>query len=107
METYLSKRKSLRGVVLILDIRRVPVDEDRQMLEWLGSYGIQPILVITKCDKVSKNEKARQTAIIASGLGVPKEEFCFFSALSREGIEQVWERIEQALAPYCDEPQSV
>jgi GTP-binding protein len=107
METYLSKRKSLRGVVLILDIRRVPTDEDRQMLAWLGSYGIQPILVITKCDKVSKNEKARQTAIIAGELGVKKEEFCFFSALNREGVEQVWERIEQVLAPFCDEPQSV
>jgi len=38
---------------------------------------------------------------------VEKEEFCFFSALSKDGVEQVWERIEQVLAPYCDEPESV
>ena len=98
VETYLSKRQSLRGVVLILDIRRVPTEEDRQMLEWLRSYQIRPVLVITKCDKVSKNERARQTAVIARELAVAPEEFCFFSALKREGQERIWGRIEELLA---------
>jgi GTP-binding protein len=102
METYLSRRQSLRGVVLIFDIRRVPTDEDRQMLGWLRAYGISPLLVITKCDKVSKNERARQAAVIARELAVAPEEFCFFSALKREGAERIWTRIEQLLA--LDEP---
>src|SRR5512138_1254205 len=49
MQTYLSHRSNLRGVVLIVDVRRVPKDEDIQMLEWLRAYGIQPITVVTKC----------------------------------------------------------
>ncbi len=97
METYLSRRENLRGVVLILDIRRTPTDEDRQMLAWLRSYGITPILVVTKCDKVSKNERARQAALIASALQVTKGDLSFFSALSREGTEEVWARIEAML----------
>ncbi|HEY6839467.1 MAG TPA: ribosome biogenesis GTP-binding protein YihA/YsxC [Geobacteraceae bacterium] len=97
METYLSRRENLRGVVLILDIRRTPTDEDRQMLAWLRAYDISPILVVTKCDKVSKNERARQAALIASALQVAKEELSFFSALSREGTEEVWARIEAVL----------
>jgi len=97
METYLSRRENLRGVVLIFDIRRTPVEEDLQMLGWLRSYGIAPILVVTKCDKVSKNEKAKQSALIARTLGVEKDELCFFSALSREGADGVWKRIEELL----------
>jgi GTP-binding protein len=97
IETYLSKRESLRGVVLILDIRRIPVAEDRQMLEWLRAYGIQPLLVVTKCDKVSKNERARQTTAISKALAVSPGEFTFFSALTREGKDEIWGRIEGVL----------
>ena len=97
METYLSRRATLRGVVLILDIRRTPTAEDRQMLEWLRNYSVAPILVVTKCDKVSKNERARQAALIARTLEVSPAELSFFSALSREGTEGIWERIEDLL----------
>ena len=98
IETYLGARDNLRGVVLILDVRRVPGDEDRQMLNWLRAYGIPPLLVVTKCDKVSKNERARQGSVIAGELGVPVAELTFFSALSKEGRDGVWERLERLLA---------
>jgi len=97
METYLSRRTNLRGVVLIFDIRRTPRDEDLQMLAWLRTYGIAPILVVTKCDKVSKNERGRQLAVIARELAVERGELCCFSALSREGVEAIWGRIEALL----------
>jgi len=98
METYLSSRENLRVVVLILDIRRVPTAEDRQMLEWLRAYSVSPLLVVTKCDKVSKNERARQAALIARTLEVEKGELHFFSALSKEGKDAVWQEIERLLA---------
>lgn len=104
METYLAKRKNLRGVVLILDIRRVPTEDDLQMLAWLRAYSVAPILVVTKCDKLSKNERARQTAVIAEKLGVDKGELTFFSALNKEGRDAVWARIDALLAPDDAEP---
>lgn len=97
METYLSKRANLRGVILILDIRRTPVAEDVQMLHWLRAYSVKPIIVVTKCDKVSKNERAKQAAVIAQTIGIQMAELNFFSALSKEGKDQIWQRIEGVL----------
>ena len=98
IETYLSKRSNLRGVVLILDIRRVPTAEDLNMIDWLRAYGVTPLLVVTKCDKVSKNERARQTEIITKTLAMGKDELLFFSALSKEGTDMIWAKIEALLA---------
>lgn len=97
METYLSGRKNLRGVVLILDIRRTPTGEDLQMLQWLRACGIPPLIVVTKCDKLSKNQRSRQAAVIARQLGMESGELALFSALTREGLDGVWERIEELL----------
>ena len=97
VEAYLSRRESLKAVVLILDIRRTPSDGDLQMLNWLSNYNIPPIIVLTKCDKLSKLERARQTAIIATTIGRDKSDLLFFSALSKEGRDGIWDRIELLL----------
>jgi len=97
IETYLERRKNLRCVVLILDVRRVPSAEDRLMLQWLRNYSIPVLLVINKCDKVSRNERARQAAVIARTLEVPVTELVFFSALLKEGRDTLWERLEAML----------
>ena len=98
VETYLSTRSNLGCVVLIVDVRRVPTEEDQLMLQWLRAYEIPALVVVTKCDKVSKNERARQTAVITRTLGLTPDEMAFFSALSKEGRDEVWARIEAILA---------
>ena len=97
IEKYLSMRTTLRGVVLIIDIRRIPKEEDLQLLNWLRTFSIPPILVVTKCDKVSKNERERQLNLISKELGVEKSALNPFSALSKEGLENIWTRIETVL----------
>ena len=104
MQTYLSSRANLRGVVLIIDVRRIPKEEDIQMFEWLRTFGIPPILVVTKCDKVSKSQRERHIAAIGGELGVARGEICSFSALSRDGSEGIWKRIEELLAPDAEAP---
>lgn len=99
MQAYLGSRPTLQGVVLILDVRRVPSAEDLQMLQFLQSYHIRPILVVTKCDKVSKSERKRQAQVIARTLQVSETELLFFSALSREGVEEIWQAVEPLLSP--------
>jgi GTP-binding protein len=99
VETYLSRRPCLKGVVLILDIRRTPNDEDLQLLAWLRAYGIPPVIVVTKCDKVTKNERAKQSALIARSVEMDKGDLCFFSALSKEGVGGVWKRIDALIVP--------
>jgi len=97
IENYLAKRDSLKTVVLILDIRRIPSDGDMQMLNWLNNYGIPPLIVLTKCDKLSKLETAKQTALIAAAIDRKKEDLLFFSALSKKGRDEIWLKIEQML----------
>lgn len=97
IETYLGRRENLRGVVTILDVRRVPSKEDLLMFQWLKTYSVPTLVVINKCDKVSRNERARQAAVISRTIDVPAEEFVFFSALTRNGKDQLWEKLEMLL----------
>jgi len=94
IEAYLSGRKTLQGVILILDIRRVPRQEEFDLIHWLNDYGIACIPVLTKTDKLSKNKQGRQVSAIAETLGVVKEDLILFSAKSRQGKDAVWRAIE-------------
>jgi len=98
IRTYLESRTNLRAVVLLFDIRRIPRDEDLQLLDWLEEFAIPTIPVITKADKVSRNQRAKHVRQIAEATGLPKDAFSLFSALAKEGRDEVWERIEQAFA---------
>ena len=97
IETYLAQRENLKTVVLILDIRRIPSDGDLDMLGWLERYNIPPIIVLTKCDKLSKTERARQTALISSAIKRDKSILLPFSALSKDGRDGIWLEIKQKL----------
>ncbi|MDO3377513.1 ribosome biogenesis GTP-binding protein YihA/YsxC [Geoalkalibacter halelectricus] len=97
IRTYLEKRRNLRGVVLILDIRRIPGEEDLQFLDWLEEYQIPTIAVITKADKVTRGQRREHVRKIAAACGLPEDAFTLFSATSREGRADVWERVAQAL----------
>ena len=61
IETYLSGRRTLKAVVVIMDIRRTPREEEQNLIAWLKHYSIAKILVLTKADKLSKT-KQKQTA---------------------------------------------
>ena len=94
---YLRGRSNLRAVVWLLDVRRDPSEEDLRFLDWLEESEIPTIPVITKVDKVSRNELARRVAKIASSTGLSTELLTPFSVLTRQGCEEVWELIALAL----------
>jgi GTP-binding protein len=96
---YLKGRQALRAVVWLLDVRRDPSQEDLQFLDWLEESEIPTIPVITKVDKVSRNELARRMARISQITGLSKELFTPFSVLSKQGYEDLWELINLALEP--------
>ena len=97
IQTYLQSRPNLCAVVVLFDIRRVPREEDLQLLDWLEEYEVPTIPVITKVDKVTRNRRAAQIAPIVEATGLPREAFSLFSALSKEGRDEVWERLEIAI----------
>jgi len=94
IETYLSTRKTLKGVALIMDVRRIPGIQDLYFIEWLYYYNIPGILILTKADKLSKTKQLTQQATIAKALSVDKDELILFSAKSRLGKDVVWDAVE-------------
>jgi len=99
IETYLAGRGTLKGVVVILDIRRTPREEEHNLIAWLAHYSIASILVLTKVDKLSKTKQAKQRAAVARTLARDAGDLILFSAKSRKGREDVWQAINKLLNP--------
>ena len=94
---YLTGRTNLKAVVWLLDARREPSDEDLHFLDWLEEAERPTIPVVTKIDKLSRNELARQLAAIGRATGLELDVFTKFSSVTREGCTELWERIEAAI----------
>ncbi len=93
IETYLSTRKTLKGVVIILDIRRMPREEEHNLIDWLAHYAIASIVVLTKTDKLSKTKVIKQQTAIVEALAVAKDDTILFSAKTRLGRDAVWDAV--------------
>ncbi len=97
VETYLSTRKTLKGVVLIMDIRREQGRQELDFIDWLEYYSIPSILTLTKTDKLSKTKQIKQRLSIAKDLGVDNNDLILFSAKTRLGKDSVWDAVEQLI----------
>jgi GTP-binding protein len=93
IETFLAGRDTLKGVVVILDIRRIPRQEELNLLGWLSHYAIPAIVVLTKTDKLSRNKVNRQHDENARALSIKPEELILFSAKTRRGKDALWKAI--------------
>lgn len=92
IEEYLkSERKKL--VFVLLDIRRIPSQEDLEMIEWLKHYGIDYKIIFTKVDKFSNNERIKQVKEIKKKIDIDGERAMFFSSLTKYGKNEVLEFI--------------
>ena len=97
IEKYLSTRETLKGVVLIMDIRRIPGTEELQLINFLNHLGIPNIFILTKADKLSKTKQAKQHKAIAETLFMAENDFIIFSAKTRLGKEAVLRSIENLI----------
>ncbi len=97
IETYITTRKTLKGVVLIMDIRRIPKQEEMNMLDWLNHYDIPSLPVLTKSDKLSKTRQQKQLKEIANTLSADKDNLILFSAKSRQGKDEVWDAVKKLI----------
>jgi GTP-binding protein len=97
VETYLLNRKTLKGVVLIMDIRRMPGTHELDFIEWLRYHTIPTILILTKADKLSKSKQMNQHIAITKILGTHHDDLILFSAKTRMGKDATWAEIEQLI----------
>lgn len=59
LEAYLRERKSLRGLVLLMDCRHPLKDFDRQMIAWCGQAEMPVHILLTKCDKLKSGARKK------------------------------------------------
>jgi GTP-binding protein len=93
VELYLSKRASLFGLILLIDIRRDPGKEEFELVKWLESHGMPYLIVLTKADKLSKTKQTKRVTAICSQLNREKSGVILFSTKTRQGRDTVLEEI--------------
>jgi len=95
VESYLMNRETLKAVVVILDIRRDAGPGDMELIHWLHHYGIHPLIVLTKADKVSRQQARRRTDLIAGQLAdICSDKPLVFSAKTRQGRDDIWKQVK-------------
>jgi GTP-binding protein len=101
MQEYFAKRKQLKGVVMLTDIRHPADPKDMMLLEMLAG---RPVLVVaTKADKEPKTKVPGLVRELARAFGVPVTPF---SSHLKTGTEPVLEWIERRLEPEPAEPEN-
>ncbi len=92
IEGYLKKRKTLKAIILLIDIRHEPGKNDIMMYEWLKHYGFEIIIVATKSDKINRSQIQKNLSIIRKGLGMEKDEILLpFSGEKKTGVSELWD----------------
>ena len=90
---YLEDRNSLRGLILLGDIRRGLTDLDRQLLEWCAHKNLFVHLLLTKSDKLSRSAANQTLAQVQRDIRLNTVTVQLFSALRRVGIEESGEKV--------------
>lgn len=93
IEGFLSERPGLRGAVVIVDIRRGTQDDDLQLLEFLESVGVTPILVATKIDKLPANKRKPAVAKLQREI---KHRVIPYSSVTGDGWDALWKQVLSA-----------
>jgi GTP-binding protein len=99
IESYLGRTAQLRGLVLLLDIRRDPSDDDRSMLDFLARLEIPTLVALTKSDKVSKTAVQARVDDVSRALSLDAEQIIPFSVVTGRGRTELLEAIMQLVAP--------
>lgn len=97
IETYLASRPTLVGVILIVDIRRVPGQEEHDLVRWLDHHRRPYRIVVTKADKLSRNKQVRPLRVIAEQFGCNRDHLLLFSAKTGLGLEALWRALDAML----------
>ena len=94
IETYLEKRDTLAGVVLLIDIRRGPADEELDFVPWLAQHDTPVLVVLTKADKLAKTKRMLEVTRARKVLDLRRDPFAV-SAQSGGGVEALWRAVLQ------------
>jgi len=95
VESYLQNRQPLKLAIMLVDSRMPPTDSDQVMKEWLDHFGIPSLVVLTKSDKISRNELTK--ALKTGATTLQTKEIIAFSAITGFGKEAILKKIRDAI----------
>jgi GTP-binding protein len=93
-ETYLGAAEPV--TLLLVDSRHPGLDADAKAHEWLTSLGVEPVVVATKIDKLSRAERTRNLRELEKAFGKPALPV---SAERGEGMDELWKTIASRIRP--------
>ncbi len=94
MEDYFANRIQKKGLLMLVDARHLPSEDDLGMLEYARYYEIPVCIVATKTDKVQASKRYHMLKQIRKALDLKSNEVLIpFSAQTKEGVDEVWEQI--------------
>ena len=98
IEKYLHTSIKLKTVFLLIDIRHEPGENDVTMYDWIVANGYEPVIIATKLDKIKRSQVAKNIKAIKEKLKVkPGTQIIPFSAVSKQGKEEIWSLIQTTI----------
>lgn len=95
---YLAIREDLREVILLVDARHKPTNQDQQMYDWLVESGFSGIVIASKADKVPRTKLPRHLKEIRQSLDMLYPDLLFpYSAQTKEGLKEIHQIFEEIL----------
>lgn len=95
IKDYVNARENLKIVFLLVDIRRVPGDFEKDIISFLSQKEVSVAICLTKCDKLSKNQRTKNIQNIINALGIDRDSMFITSATSGEGKKELLNLIEE------------
>ncbi len=93
IEPYLANRESLGLCICLVDSNVPAQASDRQLFEWLRAVDREFVVVATKIDRLSGNQRPRNLAALKDSLEI--DEILPISAKTGQGISELWSRLEE------------
>ena len=98
IDPYFAKRDQLKAMIIVLDARRVPSNDDIQMVEYGKESHLAIFAVCTKIDKLSRSQMLQNLKKISATLGIQENALIPVNSEKKQGLDVVWEKIDQLIA---------
>ncbi len=102
IQNYVKSRENLRLAFLLVDIRRVPGDYETEIIELLAENRVHVAITLTKCDKLSKNQREKNIAAIQKSLNIERDSIFVTSSETGEGKKEILSLIDDFSGPLKD-----
>lgn len=97
VEGYLVRKTDLRGVVHLVDARHDPTPLDHQMVEFLAEIGLPTLVVLTKIDKLKRQQRTKSMLRAVEELSLDEDQMLPFSSKTGEGRDALLGALDDLL----------